>query len=99
MINMCHIMMIMNNEERLHDPILLLKLLMGTAKNFSEDYRQFGYAVSKRFANPALEPLYDINIQYRLRRNRQSFVRRDKIHGSGWVSSEWSSVFLLSDQG
>jgi hypothetical protein len=28
---------------------------MGTRKNFSENYRQFGHALSKRFAIPGLE--------------------------------------------
>jgi hypothetical protein len=36
------------------DPILLLKTPMGTRKNFSENNRKFGHALSKRFASPAL---------------------------------------------
>jgi hypothetical protein len=40
-----------NGEARLQDPILLLKIHMGTRKNFPENYRQFGYALTKRFAS------------------------------------------------
>jgi hypothetical protein len=36
------------------DPVLLLKIPMGTRKNFSENYRKFGHARSKSFASPAL---------------------------------------------
>jgi hypothetical protein len=32
---------------------LLLKIPMGMQKNFSENYRQFGHMLSKKFANPA----------------------------------------------
>jgi hypothetical protein len=35
----------------------LLKIPMGTRKNFSENCRQFGKALSKRFASPGLGPL------------------------------------------
>jgi hypothetical protein len=43
-----------NDDERLQDPILRLKIPVGTRNNFSENYRQFGYALSKRFASPCL---------------------------------------------
>jgi hypothetical protein len=35
----------------LQDPILLLKIPMGTRNNFSKNYRKFGHALSKRFAS------------------------------------------------
>jgi hypothetical protein len=41
-------------DERLQNPILLLKILMGTGKNFSENYWQLGRALSRRFPSPAL---------------------------------------------
>jgi hypothetical protein len=31
-----------NDDERLQDPILLLKIPTGTLNNFSKNYRQFG---------------------------------------------------------
>jgi hypothetical protein len=43
-------MTINNGYARLHDPILPLKVAMGTPKNFSGKYRQFGHAISKMFA-------------------------------------------------
>jgi hypothetical protein len=39
-------------DERLQNPILLLKILMGTGKNFSENYWQLGRALSRRFPSP-----------------------------------------------
>jgi hypothetical protein len=39
-------------DAKLHDPILLLKIPMGTRKNSSENYQQFGHALSKSFASP-----------------------------------------------
>jgi hypothetical protein len=45
----------MNSNERLQDRVLLLTIPMGTGKKFSENYRQFGYALSKGFASPDLE--------------------------------------------
>jgi hypothetical protein len=44
-----------DDNARLQDPILLLKILMGTRKNFSENYGQFEHALSESFASPALE--------------------------------------------
>jgi hypothetical protein len=49
----CNIIVI-NNDERLQDPILLLKNPMGTRRNFSRNYLQFGHALSKKFASPGL---------------------------------------------
>jgi hypothetical protein len=43
------IILINNSDERLHDPILLLKISMGTRTNVSENYRQFGHILSKKF--------------------------------------------------
>jgi hypothetical protein len=48
-------MIINNDDARLQDPILLLKIPMGTRKNYSENYGQFGHALSKRFASPGVE--------------------------------------------
>jgi hypothetical protein len=45
---------IINDDEKLQDPILFLKVPKGTRKTFSENYRQFGHAISKRFAIPVL---------------------------------------------
>jgi hypothetical protein len=46
---------IINNDERLQDPILLLKIPMGLRKNFSENYQQFGHVLSQK-GSPALGP-------------------------------------------
>jgi hypothetical protein len=43
-----------NDDARLQDPILLLKIPMGKRNNFAENYRQFEHVLSKRFANPDL---------------------------------------------
>jgi hypothetical protein len=43
-----------NDDARLQDPILMLKIPMGKRKNVSENYRQFGHAISKRFISPGL---------------------------------------------
>jgi hypothetical protein len=47
--NMMILMMMMEDSQ---DPTLLLKIPMGTQKNFSENCRQFARALSKRFASP-----------------------------------------------
>jgi hypothetical protein len=39
------------------DPILLLRIPIGTHKKFIQNYRQFGHALSKTFAIPCLHPL------------------------------------------
>jgi hypothetical protein len=52
--NNSNIIIINTDDERLQDPILLLKIPMGTRNNFSENYRQFGHALSKRFASHGL---------------------------------------------
>jgi hypothetical protein len=39
----------------MQNPILLLKIPMSTRESFPENYRQFGHALSKRFASPALD--------------------------------------------
>jgi hypothetical protein len=45
---------IINDDARLQNSVLLLKILMGTRKNFSKKNRLLGRSLSKRFANPAL---------------------------------------------
>jgi hypothetical protein len=42
----------------LKGPISLLRILIGTRNNFSDHYRQFGYALSKRFASSVFLVLY-----------------------------------------
>jgi hypothetical protein len=39
-------------------PISLLKISMGTRKNFSENYRKFVHALSRSFASPVLEQYF-----------------------------------------
>jgi hypothetical protein len=46
---------IINNGATLQDPILLVKIPMGTQDNFAGNYRQFGHAVSKWFTIPVLD--------------------------------------------
>jgi hypothetical protein len=53
-------MIISNDNERLQDPILLLKIPMGTRKNFSENYRKFGHSLSRMFASPGLELCFNM---------------------------------------
>jgi hypothetical protein len=43
-----------NDDARLQDPSLMLKIPVGKRKNFSENYRQFGHGLSKRFISPGL---------------------------------------------
>jgi hypothetical protein len=56
-ITIYNITIINNDDSRLQDPILLLKIPMGKRKKFSENYRQFGQVLSERLASPALEKL------------------------------------------
>jgi hypothetical protein len=53
-------MPITNNYDARHQyPILLPKIPMGTRKDFSENYGQFGPALSKRFVTLVLQRLMD----------------------------------------
>jgi hypothetical protein len=47
-----------NNCVKFQELILLLKIPMGTRKNFFEIYRQFGHAPLKRFASPVTDHQY-----------------------------------------
>jgi hypothetical protein len=55
---------IINNDVRFQDPILLLKIPIGTRKNFSENYRQFRNALSKKFASPVRDQQPFSHISY-----------------------------------
>jgi hypothetical protein len=49
-----NITIINNNDERLQDPILLLRITMGTRNYLFENYKEFGHGFSKRFASPVI---------------------------------------------
>jgi hypothetical protein len=42
-----NVVIISNFDEETEEPILLLKISLGTQKNFSENYRKLGHAFSK----------------------------------------------------
>jgi hypothetical protein len=44
-----------NDDDKLQDPILILKISSGARKNFSKNLRQFGLAFSKRFSKSVLD--------------------------------------------
>jgi len=51
-----------NNYGMIQDLIFLLKIPMGTRKNFFEIYIQFGHAPSRRFASPGLGHGLDVRV-------------------------------------
>ena len=85
------IMQLTITYRRLEDHILLLKIVMGTRKNFFNLYRQSRHAPSKSFASPGIRPS---NITGPICRQRQ----RLNIAGCCPKSHVWWFFLNLSQQ-
>jgi hypothetical protein len=74
-----YVLIITCYDRRLQGSILLLKISMGTRKNFSENYQQFGHALSKRGADPGVQALTVMRNVSRATTSLQTEIRSENL--------------------